>query len=106
MLFLFDIDGTLLRRMPPAHRQALCDAAASVYGVTLGLAELGQTAGMTDTAIARRALLAAGITTTTFESRLADFFAASASAFDAHVAADLTPYDTPFAAPVISTLRQ
>lgn len=106
MLFLFDIDGTLLRRMPPAHRQALCDAAASVYGVTLGLAELGQTAGMTDTAIARRALLAAGITTTTFESHLADFFAATATAFDAHVAADLTPYHTPFAAPVVSTLRQ
>ncbi len=28
MLFLFDIDGTLLRGMPPAHRLALCDAAS------------------------------------------------------------------------------
>ena len=32
MLFLFDIDGTLLRGMPPAHRLALCDAAEVSLG--------------------------------------------------------------------------
>src|SRR5260221_13980579 len=61
MLFLFDIDGTLLRRMPPAHRQAICDAALALFGLRVAPAELGETAGMTDTAIVRRTLQAAGI---------------------------------------------
>jgi len=61
MLFLFDIDGTLLRRMPPAHRQAICDAALALFGLRVAPAELGETAGMTDTAIVRRTLQTAGI---------------------------------------------
>ena len=35
MLFLFDIDGTLLRGMPPAHRLAICDAAHQIFSVPL-----------------------------------------------------------------------
>ena len=97
MLFLFDIDGTLLRQMPPAHRLAVCDAARDIYGVELGQQELGQTAGMTDTAIARRALRAAGIAEETITAGLPAFFRASAEAYERYVPADLRPYHTPHA---------
>src|SRR5690348_880286 len=80
MLFLFDIDGTLLRDMPPAHRMALCDAAEQVFGVTVEPRHLGKTAGMTDSAIARRMLLEAGVTVDALPDRLPSFFAAAADA--------------------------
>src|SRR6478609_8915030 len=92
MLFLFDIDGTLLRRMPPAHRQALCDAAHAVYGVELGPLDLGQTAGMTDSAIAWRVLRAAGVPAEAIAEGLPDFFAAAGEAYTRHVPTDLRPY--------------
>ena len=98
MLFLFDIDGTLLRRMPPAHRQALCDAASDVYGVQLQVEDLGQTAGLTDTAIAKRMLRHAGVADETLASGLGEFFSASAHAYARRVPADLSPYHTPYAA--------
>jgi phosphoglycolate phosphatase len=97
MLFLFDIDGTLVRRMPPAHRQALCDAAHDVFGVALGPDGLGQTAGMTDTAIARRALLAMGVSERAFADGLPAFFAAAADSYERNVPTDLRSYLTPHA---------
>src|SRR6185437_12193401 len=104
MLFLFDIDGTLLRRMPPAHRQALCDAASEVYGVRLETADLGQTAGLTDTAIARRMLRHAGVPDAAIEAGLADFFAVASTAYERHVPADLSPYHTPHAQEALAWL--
>ncbi len=106
MLFLFDIDGTLLRRMPPAHRMALCDAASEVYGVRLEAEDLGQTAGLTDTAIARRMLRHAGVPDETIAAGLGDFFSASARAYERHVPADLSPYHTPHAEEALSWLRE
>lgn len=106
MLFLFDIDGTLLRRMPPAHRQALCDAARAVYGARLEAADLGQTAGLTDTAIARRMLRNAGVPEETIAAGLASFFDFAAQAYERHVPADLTPYHTPYAAEALAWLRE
>ncbi len=106
MLFLFDIDGTLLRRMPPAHRQAICDAAEAVYGVRLSADALGQTAGMTDTAIARRVLRAAGVLDTDAEAGLPAFFAAAAAAYERHVPDDLRPYHTPHAVEALTWLRE
>lgn len=97
MLFLFDIDGTLLRRMPPAHRQAVCDAAREVFGVVLNTDGLGQTAGMTDTAIARRALLATGVSEPSITQGLPAFYAAASDAYEQHVPNDLRPYLTPHA---------
>lgn len=97
MLFLFDIDGTLLRHMPPAHRQAISDAARAVFGVALETDGLGQTAGMTDTAIARRVLLAAGVPEATITHGLPAFYAAAADAYTRHVPDDLRPYLTPHA---------
>src|SRR5690242_2554748 len=92
MLFLFDIDGTLLRRMPPAHRQALCDAAQAVYGVALGPLDLGQTAGMTDSAIAWRVLRDANVPDVVIAEGLPAFFVAAGDAYAQHVPADLRPY--------------
>ncbi len=106
MLFLFDIDGTLLRRMPPAHRQAICDAAQEVYGVTLTAADMGSTAGMTDTAIARRTLLAHGVPESTITAKLPAFFEAAGAAYARHVPADLRPYHTPHAAETLAWLSE
>ncbi len=106
MLFLFDIDGTLLRRMPPAHRQALCDAALEVFGVCVAPGEMGLTAGMTDTAIARRMLLGAGVPEDEIAAGLERFFALSAEAYRRHVPEDLTPYHTPHALATLDWLRE
>jgi phosphoglycolate phosphatase len=106
MLFLFDIDGTLLRRMPPAHRQALCDAASAVYGVRLETEDLGQTAGLTDTAIARRMLRHAGVPEDVIVAGLPGFFNVAARAYERHVPTDLTPYHTPHAEEALARLRE
>lgn len=105
MLFLFDIDGTLLRGMPPAHRMALCDAAEQIFGVTVEPRHLGKTAGMTDSAIARRMLLAAGVTAAALADGLPAFFAAAADAYERHVPDDLRPYHTPHAIVSLEWLR-
>lgn len=106
MLFLFDIDGTLVRRMPPAHRQAICDAAREVYGVELGADGLGPTAGMTDIAIMRRALLHVGVPESAIIDGLPAFFAAAADAYERHVPADLRPYLTPHAREALEWLGE
>ncbi len=105
MLFLFDIDGTLLRRMPPAHRMALCDAAQLVYGVSLEPIHLGRPAGMTDSVIARRMLLAAGVPADTLADALPAFYEAAADAYEHHVPDDLRPYLTPHASESLDWLR-
>lgn len=97
MLFLFDIDGTLLRNMPPAHRQAVCDAVREVFGIAMEADGLGQTAGMTDTAIVRRVLLNSGVPESSITSGLPAFYAAAADAYARHVPSDLRPYLTPHA---------
>src|SRR5258706_13322686 len=95
MLFLCDIDGTLLRRMPPAHRQAICDAALALFGLRVAPAELGETAGMTDTAIVRRTLQAAGIAASEVTAGLPAFFAAAAAPDPRHLPHDLRPHYAP-----------
>lgn len=106
MLFLFDIDGTLLRRMPPAHRAALCDAAREIYGASCTLEGMGTTAGMTDTAIARRMLLATGLPASAVDEGLPDFFRAASEAYARHVPRDLRPYQTPHASEALERLRE
>src|SRR5260370_40963797 len=105
MLFLFDIDGTLLRRMPPAHRQAICEAAPALFGRRVSPAELGETAGMTDTAIVRRTLLAAGVAAGEVSAQLPAFFAAASAAYHPHVPHDLRPYHAPHAVEALEWLR-
>jgi phosphoglycolate phosphatase-like HAD superfamily hydrolase len=105
MLFLFDIDGTLLRGMPPAHRQAICAAAWSVYRVNLSPADLGQTAGMTDIAILHRAL-AARMAAPELREGLPEFFSCAAAAYERLVPADLSRYHTPHALPTLEWLAE
>jgi len=105
-LVLFDIDGTLMRGAPPFHRQALCDAAQVVFGVALAPVEFGPTAGMTDRAIARRELLAAGVPGPMINAGLADFCVAAAAAYDAYELGDLTPYQTPAAIEALDWLLE
>jgi phosphoglycolate phosphatase-like HAD superfamily hydrolase len=105
MLFLFDIDGTLLAGMPPAHRMALCDAAEIVYGVSLEPIHLGKTAGLTDSVIARRMLAAAGVGPDALAAGMPAFYEAAAVAYERHVPDDLRPYRTPHAAESLDWLR-
>jgi phosphoglycolate phosphatase len=103
-LFLFDIDGTLLRGAPPVHRNALCAAARAVYCVTLSPADLGHTAGMTDGAIARRALRAAGLPDGAITCRAPAYFQVAAEVYEKTVPGDLSPYLTPHAAEALAWL--
>lgn len=104
MLFLFDIDGTLLRRLPPVHRQAICEACAKVFGVTLAAEDLGRTAGMTDTAIVRRALAARGVPEDAVEAGMATFYTMAADAYDCLLYDDLSGYHTPHAEQALAWL--
>jgi phosphoglycolate phosphatase len=106
MLFLFDIDGTLLRGMPPAHRQAICDAAHRIFSVPLAPMDLGLTAGMTDTSIIVRALEAAQVSGEDIQAGLPDFFVAAAEAYERYVTPDLRPYHTPHARLTLERLRE
>ncbi len=103
-LLLFDIDGTLMRGAPPTHRQALCFAAQAVFGVRLTPAEFGQTAGMTDRAIARRELRAAGVPDAEITAGLAALCVAAADAYDQLAPEDLRAFHTPHAAPTLDWL--
>jgi phosphoglycolate phosphatase len=106
MLFLFDIDGTLLRGMPPAHRQAVCDAAWRVFGVLLNPADLGPTAGMTDSSIIHRVLGMRGIRERDIQVGLPSFFAEAAEAYLRHVPSDLRPFHTPHAQSSLERLAE
>lgn len=111
-LVLFDIDGTLLRRMPPAHRQAICDALTAVYGAHLAPdallrpENLGQTAGMTDSAIAWRTLRTVGVDDAAIAAGMPAFFGAAAEVYARQVPDDLRPYYTPHAAETLSWLAE
>lgn len=60
LLVLFDIDGTLIRRAGPAHRQSLVDAVHQVTGVRAGLDHI-PLHGMLDPDILRWMMRDAGI---------------------------------------------
>jgi phosphoglycolate phosphatase len=87
----------LLRPTPPAHRLALCDAAQTVFDVQVAPLDLGQTAGMLDSAIAWRMLRAAGVPHDAIEVGLPAFFTAAADAYERYAPPDLRPYRTPYA---------
>jgi phosphoglycolate phosphatase-like HAD superfamily hydrolase len=106
VLFLFDIDGTLLRGMPPAHRQAICDAAHRVFGVLTTPAELGPTAGMTDSSIIHRVLRNRGLEDDTIQSGLPSFFAEAAEAYLRHVPSNLRSFHTPHAESSLQRLAE
>ena len=104
MLFLFDIDGTLVAGMPPAHRRALCEACRVVYRVEVEPINLGPTAGMTDTAITLRLLASAGCDPAEARAGLPAFYTAAADAYERLVDRDLRAYRTPHAAEALAWL--
>ena len=104
MLFLFDIDGTLLRRLPPAHRNALNAACEKVFGVEPHPEAMGRTAGMTDSAIFVRMLTAAGVPRADAVARLPALCRAAADAYDLLARDNLTGYHTPHAQEALSWL--
>lgn len=104
MLFLFDIDGTLLRRLPPAHRRALCEACQRVFDVVVQPDAMGRTAGLTDTAILVRMLATAGLAREAVTERLPALYRAAADAYDRLATDDLTGYHTPHAREALAWL--
>jgi phosphoglycolate phosphatase len=104
MLLLFDIDGTLLRAASPAHRLALCAGVEAIFGVQVAPLDLGQTAGMLDSALVRRMLHAAGVPADVIEAGMPAFFTAAAEAYERHAPPDLRPFHTPYAQPVLERL--
>ncbi len=70
MLFLFDIDGTLVQRASREHAAAVHQAIRAVHGVDVdALAIQGNAAGRTDGEIARLYLLAAGVAPELIDAR-------------------------------------
>src|SRR5262249_19588472 len=104
MLFLFDIAGPLLRRMPPYHRQAVCDGLRAVFDLRLAPDDLGPTAGMMDAAIALRALRTADVPPGDIAAGLPAFYAAAADAYERRVSSDLRAYHTPYVEEVLAWL--
>jgi len=72
-LLLFDIDGTLLLKAHPEHRDALHAAMHDVYGIADPSAPHVEAAGRTDVEIARHIALLSGLSVDRFERRLGEF---------------------------------
>lgn len=106
MLFLFDIDGTLLRKLPPSHRKAMCEACNTVFSVRVRPEEMGRTAGMTDTAILMRLLHGVGVPREDVAASLPSLYTAAADAYDRLVDADLSMFHTPHAAEALTWLAR
>jgi phosphoglycolate phosphatase-like HAD superfamily hydrolase len=73
MLFLFDIDGTLVRGASREHAEALRKALENVHGVNLDEVQTGTSvAGRTDGEIARMLLLDVGVSAERIDARAED----------------------------------
>jgi phosphoglycolate phosphatase-like HAD superfamily hydrolase len=73
MLLLFDIDGTLLQGASKVHAEALHFGLHEVYGVRDSQAVKVDMAGRTDMEIARRILVALGVSARRIDEGLDDF---------------------------------
>lgn len=104
-LLLFDIDGTLLGGMPPTHRQALCEAAWEIFGLSLSVEQVTLTAGRTDTSIVYQVLEAAGLPRDQITPALPRFFAVMSTTFERLRLPDLRPYLLPAVAETLAWLE-
>ena len=86
-LLLFDIDGTLLLKAHPEHRDALHASMHDVYGIADPAAPHVEAAGRTDVEIARHIALLSGLSADRFERRLDEFREACVEHY-AHLAPD------------------
>jgi phosphoglycolate phosphatase-like HAD superfamily hydrolase len=87
-LLLFDIDGTLLLKAHPEHRDALHAAMHDVYGIADPGAPHVEAAGRTDIEIARHIALLSGVSADRFDRRLDEFREACVEHY-----AQLVPFD-------------
>jgi phosphoglycolate phosphatase-like HAD superfamily hydrolase len=88
MLLLFDIDGTLLLKAHPEHRDALHASMHDVYGIADPSAPHVEAAGRTDLEIARHIALLSGVSAERFDERLDEFREACVEHY-----AQLAPFD-------------
>ena len=88
MLLLFDIDGTLLLKAHPEHRDALHASMHDVYGIANPAAPHVEAAGRTDIEIARHIALLSGVSADRFDRRLDEFCEACVEHY-----AQLAPFD-------------
>ena len=102
MLFLFDIDGTLLLKAHAEHRDALHEAITEVWGVPDPAAVHVEAAGRTDQDIAREILLLSGVNRH-IEDRFDAFREAAVGAYARRCPRDLSAHVAP---QVDSLLRQ
>lgn len=105
-LLLFDIDGTLLGGMPPAHRQAICEAARQVFDLPLTVDQITLTAGRTDTSIIYHVLEESGLPRSRITPLLPAFFAVMTATFERLRLSDLRQYVLPAVAETLAWLEQ
>jgi phosphoglycolate phosphatase-like HAD superfamily hydrolase len=95
VLFLFDVDGTLVRGATDAHVKALLVALHEVHGVRAADVRAVGPAGRTDGEIARQLLLEAGISAARIGERADDVRAACCEAYAQLVPDDLSEFVIP-----------
>jgi phosphoglycolate phosphatase len=83
-LFLFDIDGTLLKGSTRVHRDAFAHAFRSVYGLPLSLDEV-QAAGRTDRWLLHEVLRRHGMPEAEVDARMPEAFAVMEAYVDEHL---------------------
>lgn len=83
-LFLFDIDGTILRGSTTVHRDAFAHAYQSVYGIDATLDGV-EAAGRTDAWLLEQPLHRAGLSEHEIRARMPDAFAAMEAYVDHHL---------------------
>lgn len=83
-LFLFDIDGTLLRGSTQVHRQAFAEVFKSFYGIDTSLDGL-QAAGRTDTWLFEEPLRHAGLPESDIRKCMPEAFKAMEAYVDQHL---------------------
>jgi phosphoglycolate phosphatase len=104
VLLLFDIDGTLLLEATHEHREAVLAAIREVWHVDDPGAVHVETAGRTDTEIARQILLRSGVDADSVDDGLHEFRAAAATAYARMVPSDLSGHVAPGVAEMLPAL--
>jgi phosphoglycolate phosphatase len=103
-LVLFDIDGTLVRRAGPHHRQALVDAVREVTGIETATDGI-PVHGMLDPDILVRMMQAAAIDDATIASKMPDIIEAAQNIYQSTVP-DIRDKTCPGVVPLLECLQQ
>jgi phosphoglycolate phosphatase-like HAD superfamily hydrolase len=106
VLLLFDIDGTLVLEATREHREALLAAIRQVWHVADPGAVHVETAGRTDTEIARQILLRIGVDADDIDDGLHEFRTAAAAIYVRSVPPDLSGHVAPGVTDVLPKLAR